>query len=76
MAQTAVILIRVVLGLILGFAGLIAFGWGLYTTFSVDFPSFGLVLMMLMGLVIGCVLLFAAWRLLSATLRFPAQLAL
>jgi hypothetical protein len=71
MAKTAVILIRVVLGLMLGFAGLIVFGQGAVMISNVDFPSWNLVLAMLAGLTIGSAMLFGAWRLLSSTLRLP-----
>ena len=71
MAQTAVILIRVVLGLILGFAGLIVLGLGAGMIANVDFPSWGLVLAMLIEFTIGSAMLFGAWRLLSSTLRLP-----
>jgi len=69
MAQTAVILIRVVLGLILGFAGLIVFGQGAAAVAHINFPSWYLILGMLTGLTVGSAMLFGAWRLLSSTLR-------
>ncbi|MCA9073744.1 MAG: hypothetical protein KDA93_01835 [Planctomycetaceae bacterium] len=75
MAQIAVILIRVVFGLILGFAGLIVFGQGAIMIANADFPSWGLVLTMLAGLTIGSGIMFGAWRLLASTLRMPKQAA-
>ena len=75
MAQTAVIMIRVILGLALGFVGLIVFGQGIIQIAHADFPTWGLTLTMLIGLVAGFTLLFGAWRLLSSTLRMPAQTA-
>jgi len=75
MAQTAVILIRVVLGLMLGFVGLVVFGQGLCMIANVDFPTGSLVLAMIAGLTIGSGLLFGSWRLLSTTLRLPEKAA-
>lgn len=73
MAHTAVILIRVLLGLTLGLAGLITLGQGFIMIANANFPTLGLMLAMLAGLAVGSALLFAAWRLLSATLRIPSQ---
>ena len=75
MAQTVVILIRVLLGLALGLVGLFAFGRGLIMIGHVDFPTWGLTLAMLVGMGVGSALLFGAWRLLSTTLRMPVQSA-
>ena len=76
MANTVVILIRVVLGLALGFVGLIVLGQGLITIAHVDFPTRGLAMAMLAGLAAGSALLFGAWKLLSLTLKMPKQAAL
>lgn len=73
MAQIAVILIRVLLGLALGFVGVIALGQGLIMVSRVDFPTLQLTFAMFVGIVSGSALLFGAWRLLSTTLRLDAQ---
>lgn len=73
MAHTAVILIRVLLGLTLGLAGLITLGQGFIMIANENFPTLGLMLAMLAGLAVGSALLFGSWRLLSATLRIPSQ---
>jgi len=69
MAQTVVILIHVLFGVILGFVGLIVFGQGAIMIANESFPTWSLVLTMLAGLSIGSGLMFGAWRLLSSTLR-------
>jgi hypothetical protein len=76
MANTVVILIRVFLGMALGFVGLIVFGQGFIMIAHVDFPTWGLTLAMLAGIAAGSALLFGAWKLLSSTLRMPKQTAL
>ena len=76
MANTVVILIRVFLGMALGFVGLIVFGQGFIMIAHVDFPTLGLTLAMLAGMAAGSALLFGAWKLLSSTLRMPKQTAL
>ena len=76
MANTVVILIRVFLGMALGFVGLIVFGQGFIMIAHVDFPTWGLALAMLAGMATGSALLFGAWKLLSSTLRMPKQTAL
>jgi hypothetical protein len=73
MAQTAIILIRVLLGLALALVGLMVFGQGLAMIAHVDFPTWGLILAMLVGMGAGSGLLFGAWKLLSTTLRMPEQ---
>ena len=76
MANTVVILIRVFLGMALGFVGLIVFGQGFVMIAHVDSPTWGLALAMLAGMAAGSALLFGAWKLLSSTLRMPKQTAL
>ena len=76
MANTVVILIRVFLGMALGFVGLIVFGQGFIMIAHVDFPTWGVALAMLVGMATGSALLFGAWKLLSSTLRMPKQTAL
>lgn len=74
MAKTVVILIRVALGLMLGFAGLVALNQGLVMIAHEDFSVFGpLALAMVAGVAVGSALLFGSWRLLSTTLRLPTQ---
>lgn len=53
MANTVVILIRVFLGMALGFVGLIVFGQGFIMIAHVDFPTWGLTLAMLAGMAAG-----------------------
>ena len=73
MAQTVVIIIRVLLGLALGYFGLAAIGIGLAAPANREFPTQGLILGMVIGVVGGSASLFGAWRLLSTTLRLPPQ---
>lgn len=73
MAQTVVIIIRVLLGLALGYFGLAAIGIGLAAPANREFPTQGLILGMFIGVVGGSASLFGAWRLLSTTLRLPSQ---
>lgn len=73
MAQTVVIIIRVLLGLALGYFGLAAIGIGLAAPANREFPTQGLILGMFIGVVGGSASLFGAWRLLSTTLRMPPQ---
>lgn len=74
MIQTTVILVRVVLGLLIGCAGIVAFSKGLMMTAHEDFAVFSpLALAMIAGMAIGFVLLFWAWRLLSTTLRIHSR---
>ncbi len=74
MAQTVVILIRVALGLMVGFAGLVVFNQGLVMISHEDFSFFGpLVLAMIAGLAVGSALLYGSWRLLSTTLRMTTE---
>jgi hypothetical protein len=74
MAQTIVVLIRVVLGLMIGFAGLVSLSQGLVMVAHEEFTFLGpLALVMIAGIAIGSALLFGAWRLLSTTLRLPTQ---
>ena len=76
MANAVVILIRVFLGMALGFVGLIVFGQGFIMIAHVDFPTWGLALAMLAGMAAGSALFFGAWKLLSSSLRMPKQTAL
>jgi len=74
MAKTVVILIRVVFGLVVGFAGLVALSQGLVMISHEDFSVFGpFALALIAGVAVGSVLLFGSWRLLSTTLRLPTQ---
>lgn len=74
MVQVTVVLIRVALGLLVGIAGLASLSQGLVMVAHKDFSLLGpLALAMIAGVAIGCALLFGAWRLLSTTLRLPAQ---
>jgi hypothetical protein len=75
MANIVIILIRVVLGIVLGLVGLIVFGQGFVMIAHVDFPTWSLTLAMLAGMAAGSALLFGAWKLLSSTLRMPGQTA-
>ena len=76
MSNAVVILIRVFLGMALGFVGLIVFGQGFIMIAHVDFPTWGLALAMLAGMAAGSALFFGAWKLLSTSLRMPKQTAL
>ena len=76
MSNAVVILIRVFLGMALGFVGLIVFGQGFIMIAHVDFPTWGLALAMLAGMAAGSALFFGAWKLLSSSLRMPKQTAL
>lgn len=76
MAHTVVILIRVFLGMILGFVGLIVFMQGFIMIAHVDFPTWSLTLAMLTGMATGSALLVGALKLLASTLRMPKQTAL
>ena len=76
MVHAAVIMIRVVLGLLIGIAGLLSLSQGFVMIAHEDFSFFGpLALAMIAGIAIGSALLFGSWRLLSTTLRLPARQA-
>lgn len=71
MVTTAIILIRVLLGLALGLLGFLLFANGLYTTLNVNFPSWAMAIVALGSVTAGSGLTYGGWRLLSATLRAP-----
>ncbi len=73
MAQTATILIRVLIALAIGFVGLIVFAQGIYLTLAADVPAGLIALWTPLAMGSGAALLFGAYRLLAATLRLPAQ---
>ena len=73
MAETAVIVIRVALGLALGCVGLFAVGQGLYTTLNVDVPAWNLAIWAILCASTGFALMLGAWKLLSSTLTMRPQ---
>jgi len=76
MVQAVIVVIRVVLGLALGYVGLMVVGLGLAMIAHRDFPTVGLTLAALVGMTAGSALLFGAWRLLASTLRMTRPLAI
>ena len=74
MSKSVIILVRVFFAMLLGLAGIFALGQAFATLAFRDFVFFGLPgLMMIIGLLVGAALLYAAARLFKTTLAMPSN---